>query len=440
MNEWKSHILDNVIELRVSNVDKKIHPGKALVFLCNYMDVYSNDYINSSLDFSIGSANSGELHRFLLKNGDVIITKDSETPEDIAVPAVVDEELGNVVCGYHLAILRPKAEFVFGSFLMQLLKLPEIQKCFFQLANGSTRYGLTKGSIESLSITLPPLPQQRKIARILSTVDAVIEQTEAAIAKYQQIKQGLMHDLFTRGIGADGQLRPPREEAPQLYRETEIGWVPKEWEVDVLGKYITHIGQGWSPDCEAEPAAPDEWGVLKTTSVKWGGYNEEENKKLPSHLEPRKRHEIVVGDVLMTRAGPNSRVGVVSYVKRTRPKLMLSDKLYRIFVKDSILPQYLSLALSSNFTQKHLSAFKTGLAESQTNISQEIVKSLFIIICDRKEQEEICLRLDSLETQIEQSQIELKKLQSLKQGLMQDLLTGKVEVSPGPTDLSSIPN
>ena len=85
-----------------------------------------------------------------------------------------------------------------------------------------------------LQIARPPLPEQRKIARILSTVDDLIERTEALIAKYRAIKQGLMHDLLTRGVDASGRLRPPREEAPGLYRESAVGWVPREWEVKRL--------------------------------------------------------------------------------------------------------------------------------------------------------------------------------------------------------------
>src|SRR5262249_47735255 len=106
MSEWITDNLNNMAEIRVSNVDKKIHPHKATVFLCNYMDCYSNAYITSNLRFSEGTADSNELSRFSLKKDDVIITKDSETPEDIAVSSVVIDDLKNVVCGYHLAILR----------------------------------------------------------------------------------------------------------------------------------------------------------------------------------------------------------------------------------------------------------------------------------------------------------------------------------------------
>ena len=88
---------------------------------------------------------------------------------------------------------------------------------------------------------LPSLLEQRKIARILTTLDNLIEKTEALIAKYQAIKQGMMHDLFTRGVDAHGHLRPPQAEAPDLYKQSELGWIPKEWEVHPCGSLCSGI-------------------------------------------------------------------------------------------------------------------------------------------------------------------------------------------------------
>jgi type I restriction enzyme S subunit len=86
----------------------------------------------------------------------------------------------------------------------------------------------------------PRHSEQKRIAEILSTVDEAIEQTEALIAKYQQIKAGLMHDLFTRGVTPDGRLRPTRILAPHLYKESPLGWIPKEWEVKPLSAFTQH--------------------------------------------------------------------------------------------------------------------------------------------------------------------------------------------------------
>jgi type I restriction enzyme S subunit len=281
----------------------------------------------------------------------------------------------------------------------------------------------------SLSIPTPPPPEQRKIARILTTVDNLIEKTEALIAKYQAIKQGMMHDLFTRGVDEHGHLRPPYEQAPELYKQSELGWIPREWEVCRVGDRLERIEQGWSPDCESEPASTGEWGVLKTTAVVWEGFAGYENKRLPKHLLPLPQYEVHVDDVLMTRGGPNSRVGVVAHVRETTDKLMLSDKIYRLVPKKGLLPNYFALALSSERTQTHLSTLKTGLAESQTNISQEIVRRLWIGLPKPDEQRKTCERLEGVHQIMRAELNDLAKLRLQKTGLMQDLLTGNVRVN-----------
>jgi type I restriction enzyme, S subunit len=89
--------------------------------------------------------------------------------------------------------------------------------------------------IRKIKVPVPDSQVQYRIAEILSTVDETIEHTEALMAKHQQIKAGLMHDLFTRGVTPDGHVRPTRFEAPHLYKETPFGWIPKEWETNPLG-------------------------------------------------------------------------------------------------------------------------------------------------------------------------------------------------------------
>ena len=107
-NIWPTRKLRDIADIRVSNVDKKSHAAETPVRLCNYMDVYTNEYITNGIDFMRASARTVEIQRFSLQRGDVIITKDSETPDDIGVPAVVLDEIENLVCGYHLCLIRPK--------------------------------------------------------------------------------------------------------------------------------------------------------------------------------------------------------------------------------------------------------------------------------------------------------------------------------------------
>lgn len=289
---------------------------------------------------------------------------------------------------------------------------------------------LNRNFVHPLPVIAPPPPEQRKIARILTTLDELIEKTEALIAKYQAVKQGMMHDLFTRGVDEHGHLRPTYDEAPELYKESELGWIPKDWEVERVDDHLERIEQGWSPDCDSEPATSGEWGVLKTTAVVWEGFNWQENKRLPKHLSPDTQYEVHVDDVLMTRGGPNSRVGVVAIVRETRERLMLSDKIYRLVPRKSVLPRYLALALSSDRTQTHLSTLKTGLAESQTNISQAIVRRLWIGIPNKEEQEQSCQRIDAFDLVLQSQRKSLAAYRVQKTGLMQDLLTGTVRVKP----------
>lgn len=268
--------------------------------------------------------------------------------------------------------------------------------------------------------------EQQLIADILSSVNHNIGLTISLIKKHTRIKIGMMADLLTNGIDENGQIRT---EKINEYKNSPLGKVPVEWNVDKLEAYLENIEQGWSPQCDFESASTGEWGVLKTSSVTWDGYNQNENKRLPSHLTPRVQYEVKENDVLMTRGGPNSRVGVVCFVERTREKLILSDKLYRLVPNEHIRPRYLALVLSSVATQRHLSTMKTGMAESQTNISQEIVKNLYIKVMSTDEQDRIIDLISLIDKKINKLNDKLTKLQKMKEGLRKDLLIGKVRVT-----------
>ncbi len=172
-----------------------------------------------------------------------------------------------------------------------------------------------------------------------------------------------------------------------------------------------------------------EWGVLKTTAVTWSGFDYHENKKLPDFLIPRPRLVIKENDILMTRGGPNSRVGVVAYVSEARTKLMISDKIYRLHMNNSVDQFYCSLLLSSEPFQNELSRFKTGMAESQTNISQKIVSEIIVSFPDKMEQLRITSILAPVLESIKNEFKYKEKLIKIKVGLMEDLLTGAVRVN-----------
>ena len=196
-NTWPIRKLRDIADIRVSNVDKKVHKTETTVRLCNYMDVYVNDYITNEIDFMQASASTNEIQRFSLKRGDVIITKDSETPDDIGVPAVVSDEIEHLVCGYHLCLIRPNTGDLNPIYLAKQLATSKIAQYFAIHANGSTRFGLPINAIENIALPFPPRSEQMMIAKILFTADKVIEQTGELLAEQQRIKTGLMQELLT---------------------------------------------------------------------------------------------------------------------------------------------------------------------------------------------------------------------------------------------------
>ena len=167
--------LGDIIDLTLSSVDKKSKPRERPVRLCNYMDVYNNTFITDQLDFMAATATDREVARCGLVRGDVIITKDSEKHDDIGVPALVRHDIVNLVCGYHLAILRPRPAQVTGAYLVYALKAPPVQHQFHAYANGVTRFGLRKADIGLVEVPLPSLAEQRAIAHVLGTLDDKIE-------------------------------------------------------------------------------------------------------------------------------------------------------------------------------------------------------------------------------------------------------------------------
>ena len=190
---WQRVRLADIATIIVSGVDKKSKLDEKEICLCNYTDVYYNDRIGLDCDFMVATASVSEIENYSLRKGDVVITKDSETADDIAKPALVVEDMPNVLCGYHLAILRPKA--VHGPFLAQLLRLSHIRHQFYRIANGVTRFGLGKHAIATLILSVPGHMEQVEIADLLLAVDQQVDLLSDKVATLRHLKKGLMQKL-----------------------------------------------------------------------------------------------------------------------------------------------------------------------------------------------------------------------------------------------------
>lgn len=197
---WEVKRLRHACEIRVSNVDKHTKPRETPVRLCNYVEVYKNERICESTLFMVATANQDERVRFGLHKGDVLITKDSEEWNDIGVPALVEYEAPDLVCGYHLAILRPRPGLL-GSFLHRAIDSRFIATQFHVEANGVTRYGLSQGAILGVSIPIPPPIEQQNIVNYLDVQlagrDIAIARAEREIALMQEYRTRLTADIVT---------------------------------------------------------------------------------------------------------------------------------------------------------------------------------------------------------------------------------------------------
>src|SRR5712692_9716822 len=162
--EWRVTRLDAVADVLFSNVDKHMIDGEEPVRLCNYVDVYKNDRITSGIDFMEASADEREIIKFQIRRGDVLATKDSEEADDIAIPSFVAEDLPGVLCGYHLAMIRPRLSSVSGPFLAWLHASKSFRTQYEAKAVGVTRFGLSRYAFRAARIPLPPLPEQQAIA------------------------------------------------------------------------------------------------------------------------------------------------------------------------------------------------------------------------------------------------------------------------------------
>lgn len=329
--------------------------------------------------------------------------------------------VNRIACATNQAIIALKAsEAVEQDFLFYQLLF--IRPQVYKFTSQTTQSNLNASSVRKLPIAYPKSrATQRKIASILSTIDTAIEQTEALIEKYQHIKAGLMHDLFTRGVLPNGQLRPPREQAPELYQETAIGWVPREWQYELLDN-LSHRGSGHTPNKDH----PEYWnGGIKWVSLA-------DSNKLDqlyiSDTELEISHKgIVNSSAVLHPAGIvvlSRDAGVGKSAITTEP--MAVSQHFMCWKCDQKMDNHF-LYYWLQFNKRTFENIAMG--STILTIGLPYFKRLKIACpIEPIEQQAIAKKLKSADMRIFAMQDDLSKLRQQKLGLMQDLLTGKVSV------------
>ncbi len=294
---------------------------------------------------------------------------------------------------------------------------------------GSTVLHLDTKQVPKITIYIPKqLAAQKKIARILDTIDRTIAHTEALIEKYQQIKAGLMHDLFTRGIGADGKLRSPRDQAPEMYRESSIGWIPKEWQLSVLRECLLDNptnGIYKSPDQIGDGTLMiGQTAFTKDRSVEFNLCR----RGLISEAEKRK-YSVLENNILITRVFATvDGVGIPTLVPMMREEAVFESNMMRLRIDDfKISPLILFEWLRGSKVRKLI--VSGANASNQVSINQKTLNALPIPLMGGEEQARMVDLISRHNRRYFSEKMHLKKLKHQKSGLMHDLLTGKVQVN-----------
>lgn len=357
--------------------------------------------------------------------GDVLLSKDGT----IGRVVHYKEDL-EVVLLSSVAILRSK-EFLNPAFLAHVLRSHVFDQQLFRLQSGSALKRLVLGDIRKIRIPVPDLDVQHSVAEILSTLDEAIEQTEALIAKHQQVKAGLMHDLFTRGITPDGHLRPTREQAPELYKESSLGWIPKEWDTATLSER----GRSGRPHLKTGPFGSslkiEHWvgeghPVITIGALGEGEFIHSELLFVSNATAQRLReYQLEVGDVVFSRVAD---VGRSAAILEQHKGWIMSSNLMRISLDQAkVRAAYLQAQLAHD-SRVRAQIRATVNAGGRDVANSQILNRLLFAWPQPEEQTRILDRVEALDGKRQAETSHLDNLIKQKPGLMHDLLTGRVRV------------
>lgn len=301
-------------------------------------------------------------------------------------------------------------------------------------AHGSTMKHIKRGELSEFAVVIPEgLAEQAALACILDTLDTTIRQNEAIIEKLKLVKQALLHDLLTRGIDANGELRPPQSQAPHLYKDSPLGWIPNEWMVIGLADMASDsrvvlrtgpFGSSLKGEHFTESGRP----VVTIGSLGVGKFIEDALlfvSEATAHA--LKDFELLPGDIAFSRVAD---VGRSVVVEAEQHGWIMSSNFMRIAVDtEKVEPHFLQTTLAFD-TRLKRQMRSTINSAGRDVASSAIMMSLRFATPLIGEQSQIMIRMSVFDAHIEGEEASLQKLVTLKSGLMDDLLTGRVRVTP----------
>lgn len=419
-DDWNKTKLENLIANGSAITYGVVQPGPEVeggVPFIRGGDIFGGKIAVQNLR-TISEDVSRTYQRTLLEGGEILMSLVGYPGE----VAIVPEDLAGANIARQAALIKlsPKVD---NKYIMYYL-LSDFGRFFlFQKSTGSAQQVINLVELKEVKVWFPPKAQQKKIASILSTVDQLIEKTQSLIDKYTAIKQGMMADLFTRGIdlspGPDGRpesnpkygkLRPSREQAPELYKETELGWVPKDWEVSKLGDCcIVHNNLRKPISAEEREKIKGDYPYYGCTGV------------LDFINEFRLDGEYVIigedGDHFLKFDRQPMTILV-------NGKFNVNNHAHVVSGTDKCLTEW----FHCYFVHRDITYYLTRQGAGRFKLKKETLLTLPMLLPPSNEQEELYKRYLSVFYRQETEKKALLKYQKIKKGLMQDMLTGKVEV------------
>lgn len=413
---WEEKRLRFVADISNSNVDKKAYDDQVSVRLCNYTDVYYNEVITPDLDFMEATASQAEIKKFGLRAGDVIITKDSEDPRDIGVPAFVQEDMPGVVCGYHLSIIRTSdpitAEYVQFSIMSHLNKAR-----LYVDTPGVTRFGLDQDTIKNILVLLPPPDERRQIVRRLRSetaeIDGLIEKKTRFIALLKEKRAAMITHAVTKGIAPDAPMK-----------DTDVDWlgrVPAHWEVLRIAALFREVSR------PADPALP----VLSVSihdGVTDGELADEDRDRKVALSEDRTKYQgVAPGDLVynMMRAWQGA-FGAVTVKGLVSPAYVVAAPVTTFRTK------FIEHLLHTKSAAEEIRRFSRGIADFRMRLYWDHFRALKVCLPPPEEQDRILseidaetARIDGLITLTERS---IDLLREKRSALITAAVTGKIDV------------
>lgn len=321
--------------------------------------------------------------------------------------------------------IDPACEECDKDFLFHLLMLPYVRRQMIALSAGSTVLHLDTKRVAEIRLRIPTkTPTQRKIVKVLKSLDDVIEATEALIEKHRQIKAGLMHDLSTRGVLPGGQLRPARLEAPHLYRRTVLGWIPGDWDVDQLSERVEVV----DPNPSHRYPEPIDDGVPLISTENFEGEDDiriDNASRVPQRtfLAQNARCRFSPLDVVFARKGQIGLARRYGQEDKTFSHTVVILKPTR----QTCDAAWLLWAARSAWLLNHIDRTMNSNSGVPT-LGVAFIKAVPLPFPPAAEQQQIAAVLDAATGRINSLVANLRKLRTQRLGLMRDLLTGKVAI------------